>query len=142
MLGGLDPSVHRTVVADLAAGLVSVVLASAGAPPDVLVVVAEPYARSGEVASRLLAFAAAQAIPHTLLVANRVDADADLAALRGFLGGAEPDVVMPTDPGVAEADRLGLAPVDHAPTGPTVSAVGDLAARLRALAVATSTPTG
>lgn len=133
LLGGLDERDDRIVVADLAAGLANVILASASGPPDVLIVMVEPYLRSAEVAHRLLSYADVYAIPHTLLVANRIDGPDDLDTLAAFLGGLSPNVVMPPDPGVAEADRFGLAPLDHAAAGNAVTAAKKLANDVRAL---------
>lgn len=133
LLGGLDKRDDRIVVADLAAGLANVVLASASTPPDVLVVMVEPYLRSAEVAHRLLSYADVYAIPHTLLVANRIGSPDELHTLAAFLGDLSPDIVMPADAGVVEADRFGLAPLDHAPAGDAVSAVKKLATEVCAL---------
>lgn len=131
LLGGLDARDDRIVVADLAAGLANVILASASAPPDLLIVMVEPYLRSAEVTHRLLSYADVYAIPHTLLVANRIDNPDDLDTLAAFLGDVAPDIVMPSDPGVAEADRFGLAPLDHANAGYAVAAVERLAYEVR-----------
>lgn len=133
LLGGLDVRDDRIVVADLAAGLANVILASANAPPDVLIVMVEPYLRSAEVAHRLLSYADVYAIPRTVLVANRIGSPDDLDTLAAFLGDLSPDVVMPADPGVAEADRFGFAPLDHAAAGDAVAAVKKLATDVRAL---------
>lgn len=132
MLGGLPPRGDRYVVADLPAGLVSAVIANAGAPPDVLVVMAEPYPRSAEVARRLCAQADAAGIPRVVVVGNRVDNAGDRAML-GELVGTDPDVVLPSDPALGDADRLGLAPLDHAPTSPVVAGVAELTTHFAAL---------
>lgn len=93
---------------------------------------AEPYPRSAEVARRLCAQADAAGIPRVVVIGNRVDSPGDRARL-GDLVGTDPDVVLPTDPAVGDADRLGVAPLDHAPTSPVVAGVAELATHFAAL---------
>jgi CO dehydrogenase maturation factor len=55
----------------------------------------------------------------SLIVANRFRNEADHPGL-------SPDVRIPFDQGVIEADRIGAAPIDHCPDGPAVRAINDL----------------
>lgn len=96
---------------------------------DALVVVAEPYPRSAEVARRLLEAAAVNGIARLVVVANKIADDDDLDALRHFLG-VEPDLVIPADRAVVTADRVGESPFDHDPASPAVGALRDLATSL------------
>ena len=59
----------------------------------------------------------------TMVVANRWRGADDHAGLA-------PAVRIPFDPAVIEAERLGLAPLDHCPGSPAVSAIEDLADQL------------
>ena len=96
---------------------------------DALVVVVEPYPRSAEVGRRLLETARINGISRRIVVANKVDGDDDLEALRKFLG-VEPDLVIPKDGAVTTADRVGTSPIDHDPRSPAVGVLRDLAEAL------------
>ena len=96
---------------------------------DALVVVVEPYPRSAEVGRRLLETAEANGITRRIVVANKVDGEEDLQALRRFLG-VEPDLVIPKDRAVVTADRVGASPFDHDPRSPAVDVLRDLATSL------------
>ena len=123
MLGELEGEA-RTIVCDLEAGIGGVVRRGL---VDLVLVVAEPTAKSIEVARRAAGTAAAKA--GVLVVANRVRDEADLAAIGAELGDFE-TAVVPNDPAIALADREGLAPVDVDAAGPGVSALVALADRL------------
>lgn len=92
---------------------------------DVLAIVAEPTAKSIHVARRLRNITKASWAPsHVVVVANRVDGPADVERIADSL--ERPVIgVVPNDPSVTEADKLGLAPLDHNP-GPFVEAVEEL----------------
>lgn len=94
---------------------------------DVAAMVAEPYPRAGEVAKRLLDMMPSQI--ERVVVANKIGNDADLEAVRRFLGpyGSDIDVIVPADEAVASADSEGVAPLDHAPGSPAVTAMRQLA---------------
>lgn len=99
---------------------------------DVMVIVVEPYPRSGEVARRLLDIAADKGGVRSVVVANKIKGEADLEAVRGFLKGAQVDFVIPADDSVVRADAEGRAPLDVDPTSPAVTVVRELAASLGA----------
>lgn len=132
MLGELERKPDRVVVSDFQAGVVDV-SRFGDAQIDVLIALAEPLKRSAETGRRLLELAEANGVPHRLLVANRVADAEDLAAVRRFSGDREPDLVIPEDEAVAEADRRGVAPLDLAADSPVVRAVDALADEVVAL---------
>jgi CO dehydrogenase maturation factor len=112
-----------SMVADLAAGTRQPMFGWAGFARTVLVV-ADPSSKSTLTARRLI-----KAGVGTYLVANKVQNPADLAAIEA----AVPLPLLgwiPFDPGLADAERQGRAPIDAAPTSPAVRAVGELATRL------------
>ncbi len=94
---------------------------------DVVLVVAEPTAKSIEAAGRLAEIAAART--RVIVVANRVRSDADLVAVRSALRTYELAAV-PEEPVIERADRDGVAPIDADPQAPGVRALVELAARL------------
>jgi len=114
----------QIVVGDLEAGVGTVLRLQPG-QADVIVVVAQPTAKSLEVARRVLELAPDRA-PRVIVVANRVRNDADLAAITSAFPGQE-IVVVPDDGAIVEADRRGVAPLDMAPEAPAVQALSGLA---------------
>lgn len=109
-----------SIVADLAAGTRQPMFGWARFA-SVIAVVVDPSVKSTLTARRLV-----RAGIGTHLLANKVQSDSDLAAIEAavplpLLG------VVPYDAGVAEAERGGAAPIDAAPDGPAVRAVGDVA---------------
>ena len=84
---------------------------------DRVIVVVGPAWRSALTARRLLPIVGD--VP-TIIVANRFRHEPDHPGL-------EPAVRIPYDPDVAEAERLGLAPLDHCPDAPGIKAVAQLA---------------
>lgn len=97
---------------------------------EVFLVVVEPTPASLLTGRRLARLAAAEPAPRVLVVANKVReaGDAEHVAERTGLPllGA-----VPFDPAMAEADRLGLALLDHDPDAATVIAVRSLVDTLR-----------
>lgn len=122
MLGELEVD-DSIVISDLEAG-VGTVLRVGEDVPDVIVVVAEPTAKSVGAAQRAAAIASGKA--HVIVVANRISSDEDLELIRASLGEHEM-VVVPEDPGIAQADKDGVAPIDSAPGSPGVQAIIGLA---------------
>ena len=116
------------VVADFEAGLGTLSRMKANSL-DVLLVVAEPTAKSLEVTRRALEMIRARGVGRPTVVANRVRGEEDAALVRRAL----PDgavTVVPDDPAVRAADASGLAPFDAAPDAPAVRAVRALAESL------------
>ena len=114
------------VVFDMEAG-VGTLLRLAPGQADLVLVVAEPSAKSIEVARRAAEIAAERAA--VIVVANRVRDEADLERIRAALGDHEL-VVVPEEPAIARADQDGTAPIDVDPDAPGVRALRDLADRL------------
>ena len=110
-----------TVLADLAAGTRQAMFGWARFA-TVRVVVADSSAKSLITARRLLPVA-------THLVANRVRNDADLEAIKGATQ-LPVLAAIPYDEAVAEAERMGVAPIDSAPDAPAVLAAARLATQL------------
>ena len=94
---------------------------------DVVLVVAEPSAKSIDVARRAAEIASGRA--RVVAIANKVRDERDLDGIRAALGEYEL-VAVPDDAGIAGADRDGVAPIDVAPDAPGVRALSGLAARL------------
>ena len=98
---------------------------------DILLVIAEPYYKSLETAARVARLGQELAIPGVYTVTNKVRA-ADKESLNKFIGDRSLDVVCEIghDDEVAEADRLGIAPIDHDDKGILVTAIESLANKL------------
>ncbi len=97
---------------------------------DVMVVVVEPTVKSFMTARRIGRLATEPDAPRVVAVANKVTSDADRRLVADETG-LEVIAAIPADPAVRDADRRGLALVDHAPTGPATGAIGSLAVTLR-----------
>ena len=96
---------------------------------DTFLVVVEPTASSLLTGRRLARLAQMDGAPRVVAVANKVREpdDADRIAART---GLPVIAVVPLDPAQAEADRRGMALLDHEPSAPTVIALRDLAQTL------------
>ncbi len=102
---------------------------------DVMLVIAEPYFRSLEAASRTFALARELEIPHLFAVANKVKSAEDQAAIDEFCGKHGMDVIgtIPDELQFAEAERNGRAPIDYAPHCPGAEAIRAIAGKLQSL---------
>jgi len=118
----------QVVVADFEAGLGTVMRLS-GNPVDVVVVVVEPTAKSLEVGRRAVAAVQEAALGRFVVTANRVADDEDIARVRTAFDGIDL-VLVPDDPAIVAAERLGVAPFDAAPDAAAVRALVGLAERL------------
>lgn len=99
---------------------------------ETLLVVAEPTMQSLLTARRVIRVASSRTsrtAPAIAIVGSKVKNQADLDRIEAFLG-ARAIGVIPRDDAVAEAERLGTAPIDFAPDSPAVLAVEDLAGSL------------
>lgn len=96
------------------------------------VVVVLPSVQSALTARRVARLARLQTPQAEILfVANRVGAERDLRHVERLLG--EPVfAAIPADEGVAAAERIGVAPIDHVPGAPAIAAVQELVTRLAA----------
>ena len=118
----------QIVVGDLEAGIGTVLRLPQG-EADYVLVVAQPTAKSLEIARRAVVIAAERGA-RTILVANRVRDDDDLELIRSTVGDELEYVVVPDDPAIAEADRDGRAAIDVDEDSPGVRALIDLADRI------------
>ena len=117
----------RAVLGDLEAGVGALTRMEPG-NVDLVLVVTNPTVKSIEVARRAIDTAVARET-RVLVVANRVQGDDDVDAIRTGLG--EHDyVVVPEDPAIAQADVEGRAPLDVDETAPAVRALVRLGERL------------
>lgn len=122
----------RTVICDLEAGLSTVEGLREG-DADVVLVVANPTAKSIDVARRAIELASG--VAEVIVLANRVRDHSDLELIRQIAGDLEL-IVIPEDEVIADADRNGTAPIDLDPDAAGVAAIVRLADRLAGSPVA------
>ncbi|MGI8757690.1 MAG: hypothetical protein ACR2K0_00095 [Acidimicrobiales bacterium] len=118
------------VVADMEAGLEH--LSWAGGTlrhVDVLLVVAEPQAKSLITAKRTIALARQLGIPRICLIGSRAERPGDEERLGAFAAEHEVELVavVPRDEAVVDADRVGACVLDTEPGSPAVAAIQRLA---------------
>lgn len=82
---------------------------------DAMLVVAEPTRRSLTTTAQIKALAADIGLTRLWLVGNKVRTEEDAAFLRAESPGLPLLGLLPADPGVQEADRLGIPVYDHVP---------------------------
>ncbi len=112
------------VICDLEGGINTLFRVREGFLEAVLVV-CEPTVKSIETTARVLAMCDRLAF-EVVILGNRLrDAADELLITERFPG--RRFVAIPEDVGIAEADRRGEAPIDHAPDGPGVMAITALA---------------
>ena len=128
ILGELVDASSRPTVVDIEAGLEHLSRGTAR-HVDMLVAVVEPYFKSMETGARVAALGKELGIARVLTVANKVRSEADARALDEFCRGRGMELVamVPDDEAVREADRLGIALLDHDADSPAVEAVRGLA---------------
>lgn len=115
------------LIADLEAGITNLNRMGPGSV-DLVLIVVEATPKSIEVAQRAAAIAAERNVGPVRFVANKLRGPEDLALLRAALGHEVTEV--PEDLSVHDADRDGIAVIDHAPDCPAVRAIAALAADL------------
>jgi CO dehydrogenase maturation factor len=100
-----------------------------------LLIVVEPYYRALETAGRIATLAPQLGIPAVMAVGNKVRSLEDEAAIRQYCAKHEIPIgaMVPYDDCVGEADRRGMALLDHAPDSQAVAALTQLASRLAGL---------
>lgn len=121
-----------TLIGDLSAGPHQI--ARDWAPyAETYLVVVQPTAQSALTARRVARLARQQSPDASIaFVANRVRDQRDVEHIQALLG--DPLFAsIPADEGVAAAERIGVAPIDHAPGAPAVAALGRLVDGLAAL---------
>jgi CO dehydrogenase maturation factor len=128
VLNGLVADTSRTAVVDLEAGLEHLSRGTAR-HVDTLLIVAEPYFKSLETASRSFALARDLGIRRIRMVANKIRSPRDEDAVRDFAGRHALPVegVVPFDDAVVAADQRGAALIEYQPTAPSIAAIRRLA---------------
>ena len=91
---------------------------------DILLVVAEPYYKALETAARVAALGQELGIARVLTVVNKVR-QSDKESIRQFATRHALPIAaeIPYDESVAEADRRGIAPIDHDASGTMIHSV-------------------
>ena len=99
---------------------------------EAMLIVAEPYYRSLEAASRTFSLANELKIPHVYAVANKVRGDADREAIETYCAqhGMPLLGVVPFDDQFVAAEQAAQAPADFAAGSPGLRAVETLAERV------------
>ena len=102
---------------------------------EAMLIVAEPYYRSLEAASRTFSLANELKIPHVYTVANKVRGDADREAIETYCAqhGMPLLGVVPFDDQFVAAEQAAQAPADFAAGSPGLRAIETLAERVIAL---------
>ena len=103
---------------------------------DMMLIVAEPYYRSLEVASRTHALATELAIPFVKVVANKVRNADDLKAVEAYCKQHNMEIigVVPHDEAMVEGEHNARAPYDFAPNSPAVQAIRTMSGEIAKLA--------
>jgi len=133
LLGQLDSAAEGAVIADFEAGL-GTVIRMGDQPVDVVVLVTEPTVKSLEVARRAADLVRERRLGRLVVTANRVRDAEDEARVHAAFPGVDV-VIVPDEPAIVAAERLGEAPLDAAPDSPGVRALVALALTLVPLPV-------
>jgi len=119
------------LVGDLPAGPRQVAFDYAPFARTYLVVV-QPGSQSALTGRRVAKIARMRGGTEVRFVANRVSGKRDTAHVERLIG--EPVFwSVPADEGVADAERLGVAPIDHVPDSSTIAAIEEMVAALARL---------
>ena len=96
---------------------------------DAMYAVVEPYFKSLETGRRITRLAHDLGLERVGLIANKINDDHELAAVREFAGQHALELVgvVPFDEALPAAERARRAPLDFAPDSPAVQAVAGLA---------------
>ena len=129
MLGHI-PLGGSTVVADLEAGIGTLTRLPEGTV-DLALIVVEATPKSIEVGQRAAEVAVDRHVGRLIVVANRVRSEEDRTIIDAAFPGREV-IEVPEDPAIVQADREGVAPLDHDPSSPAVRALAEVAQAVRA----------
>ena len=99
---------------------------------ETLLIVVEPYFKSLEACGRIAELGRNLGVPEVYAIGNKVQSDRDEAAIRAYCANQDLAIlaVIPFDQNVAEAEREGVAVLDHSPDAAAVAAIRVLAATL------------
>jgi CO dehydrogenase maturation factor len=128
LLGSAEFDPNDTVIADFEAG-VGTLTRLEEQKVDTVVVVVEATPKSIEVGLRAAQLAKEKLLQRVVIVANRIRHQGDLDVIKAAFPDTEV-VAVPDDDAIREADRFGIAPIDHAPQAPAVRALVGLAENL------------
>jgi CO dehydrogenase maturation factor len=97
-------------------------------------VVVEPYYKSLETGRRMSTLAKDLGLARVALIANKIQDDHELAAVREFAEKHSLDLagLVPYDEALPEAERAERAPLDFAPDSSAVEAIAELAEKIAA----------
>ena len=131
VLSGLVAETSRTTIVDLEAGLEHLSRGTAR-HVDTLLIIAEPYFKSLETASRSSSLARDLGIGRIRMVANKVRTPRDETSVREFAGRHDLPIVavVPYDDAIVAADEQGVALIDYRADAPAVTAIRRLATEL------------
>jgi len=115
----------EVVIMDMVAGLEHLGRGTAKRVDSMLVVV-EPTLKSLETLKRILRLAGEIGVPDILAVANKVRDERSRELIEGELRGIPLVAYIPYDPSIAEAELLGVAPLDHDEESPAITALREL----------------
>ena len=101
---------------------------------DAMYVVVEPYYKSLETGRRMSTLAKDLGLARVALIANKIQDDHELAAVREFAEKHSLDLagLVPYDEALPEAERAERAPLDFAPDSSAVEAIAELAEKIAA----------
>ena len=123
---------REIVILDMVAGLEHLGRGTARRV-DAMLSVVEPRMKSVETARRILTLARDIEIPEVLAVGNKIEGGKQRAFVRERMEELGIPVVayIPYDPAVAEADMLGVSPLDYDGSSPAIKAVAELKEELK-----------
>ncbi len=118
----------RDILVDMEAGLEHLSRGTGKHITQFLAVV-EPYYRSMETARRIVELSGELGIGQVQAIANKVRNDADHDAIVAFCASHGMNIVaeIPYDSELADAERVGQPPIEHAPYSPAMRAIQELA---------------
>jgi CO dehydrogenase maturation factor len=99
---------------------------------ETFVVVVQPTAQSALTARRVARILRKRGQGKIAFVANRVSGDRDVEHVESMIGESV-FTWLPADDQVAAAERMGIAPIDHAPDSPAIAGIERLIADLARL---------
>jgi CO dehydrogenase maturation factor len=122
---------QRDIIVDMEAGLEHLSRGTGKHVSRVLAIL-EPYYRSMETVRRIAELAAELGVGDVVVIANKVRDEADRQAIGDFCRshGLRLMAEIPFDASLAESERAGQPPIDHAPRAPAVIAIRRLATQL------------
>ncbi|MFQ5651929.1 MAG: hypothetical protein ACE5IY_18495 [bacterium] len=131
LVGEMVEQYDRPTVIDMEAGLEHL---SRGTVRNVdcLLIVIEPYFKSMETGARMNGLAKELGVEYVYCIANKVRGAEDESAIRDFCSNRDMALfgVVPNDESLLQAERQGVAPLDHEKECPAVLAIARIAEKL------------